>query len=151
MFRSTLLSLFLVAAAATSVLGNPDTQVSLQGGEEAHTSESWSYDDCGKRTSPLSTTARHLTGSHQGLPTDVIQLDSIKIKPDPPKPGQDLTVIVKGYVQERIEVWPYLSNRGALFSPPLFRREPTQTLLSSWVLSSCYKNHLIFVKKRASS
>ncbi|KAK0233157.1 ML domain-containing protein [Armillaria fumosa] len=88
MFRSTLLSLFLAAAAATSVLGNSDTQISLQGGEEVHTSESWSYKDC-------------------GLATDVIQLESIKIKPDPPKPGQDLTVIVKGYVQERIEEGAY--------------------------------------------
>ncbi|KAK0465094.1 ML domain-containing protein [Desarmillaria tabescens] len=88
MFRSTLVSLFLVAAAATSVLANPDTQVSLQGGDEAHTSESWSYVDC-------------------GVSTDVIQLESIKIKPDPPKPGEDLTVIVKGYVQERIEEGAY--------------------------------------------
>ncbi|KAG7450437.1 uncharacterized protein BT62DRAFT_1001259 [Guyanagaster necrorhizus] len=88
MFRSTLVSLFLVAAAATMVLSNPDTQVSLQGGEEAHTSQSWDYDDC-------------------GLPSDIIQLEYIKIKPDPPKPGEDLTVTVKGYVQETIEEGAY--------------------------------------------
>lgn len=31
-------------------------------------------------------------------------IDSIKLKPDPPKPGQNLTVIVKGTANEEIEV-----------------------------------------------
>lgn len=39
-----------------------------------------------------------------GLPTDAIQIESIKVSPDPPQPGQDLTVKVTGTAQEVIEV-----------------------------------------------
>jgi hypothetical protein len=39
-----------------------------------------------------------------GLPTDPVQLQSILISPDPPKPGQNMTVTVKGSAIEKIEV-----------------------------------------------
>ncbi|PFH54549.1 hypothetical protein AMATHDRAFT_44401 [Amanita thiersii Skay4041] len=39
-----------------------------------------------------------------GLDTDPIQLESIEVSPDPPKPGKDLTVKVKAIVSETIEV-----------------------------------------------
>lgn len=42
--------------------------------------------------------------SFSGSPTDVIQLKSISLSPDPPKPGQDLTVTVVGTAQQRVEV-----------------------------------------------
>ncbi|KAF8214225.1 ML domain-containing protein [Mycena galopus ATCC 62051] len=42
-----------------------------------------------------------------GLPTDVIQLKSLEISPDPPQPGKDLTITVKGEAQERIEEGAY--------------------------------------------
>jgi hypothetical protein len=35
---------------------------------------------------------------------DIIQIESIKVSPDPPKPGQDLTVTVKGAAIDVIEV-----------------------------------------------
>jgi hypothetical protein len=42
--------------------------------------------------------------TYSGLPTDVIQIESIEVKPDPPKPGQDLTIIVKAKATDIIEV-----------------------------------------------
>lgn len=39
-----------------------------------------------------------------GLPTDAVQIESIAVTPDPPKPGQDLTIEVKALVKEIIEV-----------------------------------------------
>ncbi len=40
----------------------------------------------------------------QGLPTDPIQIKSINVFPDPPKPGQNLTVTVEASAQEKVEV-----------------------------------------------
>ena len=39
-----------------------------------------------------------------GLPTNPVQIESIKLLPDPPKPGENLTVIVDGIVSETIVV-----------------------------------------------
>ncbi|KAJ7925877.1 ML domain-containing protein [Mycena leptocephala] len=38
-----------------------------------------------------------------GLPSNPLQIDSIELSPDPPLPGQDLTVTVKGLVTDIIE------------------------------------------------
>ncbi|KAJ7362578.1 MD-2-related lipid-recognition domain-containing protein [Mycena albidolilacea] len=48
----------------------------------------WSYVDC-------------------GFDTDAIQLKSFEISPDPPQPGKDLTITVKGRAAERIEDGAY--------------------------------------------
>jgi hypothetical protein len=40
----------------------------------------------------------------QGLSTDAIQIESINVSPDPPKPGQNLTVIVEAYATEEVKV-----------------------------------------------
>ena len=39
-----------------------------------------------------------------GLPSDPVQIESIHLLPDPPIPGQDLTVIVDGTVLKTLEV-----------------------------------------------
>jgi len=39
-----------------------------------------------------------------GLPTDVVIIESLEISPDPPKPGQDLTVTLKARAAEIVEV-----------------------------------------------
>jgi hypothetical protein len=39
-----------------------------------------------------------------GTADDLIELREITIKPDPPKPGEDLEVTAKGYVKETLEV-----------------------------------------------
>jgi hypothetical protein len=41
-----------------------------------------------------------------GLSTDAIQIDSIIVSPDPPKPGEDMTVTVKASALEVVEVRP---------------------------------------------
>ncbi|GAA5895920.1 sterol transporter [Sporobolomyces salmoneus] len=42
-----------------------------------------------------------------GSPSDALQIDSIKITPDPPKPGQDLTIVASGRAQSKIDVGTY--------------------------------------------
>jgi hypothetical protein len=39
-----------------------------------------------------------------GLPSDVVQVNSVVVSPDPPGPGDDLTVMVNATVTEIIEV-----------------------------------------------
>lgn len=50
------------------------------------------------------------SSSQSGSPSDALQIDSIKISPDPPKPGQDLTIVASGRAQSKIDV--------RLISPP---------------------------------
>lgn len=39
-----------------------------------------------------------------GLETDAVQIKSIDVSPDPPQPGEDLTVTVKATAEDKIEV-----------------------------------------------
>ncbi|KAH7883673.1 ML domain-containing protein [Phlebopus sp. FC_14] len=78
-----LISLSLVAALASVAFAGSHEQEVISD-SPVHTTDSWSYADC-------------------GLPSDVIQIKSIAVSPDPPKPGQDLTVTVAGTALEVIE------------------------------------------------
>lgn len=50
-----------------------------------------------------------------GTADDLIELQDISISPDPPKPGEDLEVTVKGHVKERLEVcWHLLKRRSSI-------------------------------------
>jgi hypothetical protein len=40
-----------------------------------------------------------------GEPSDVVQIKSLKVSPDPPKPGEDLTVTVVGVANQQIKVF----------------------------------------------
>ncbi|KAI0304894.1 ML domain-containing protein [Russula brevipes] len=77
-----LFSLFVATSASSSQhpLANQDSPV--------HTTEGWSWADCGS-------------------PTDVIQIKSITVFPDPPKPGQNLTVTVTASAEARVEEGAY--------------------------------------------
>ncbi|KAJ1300935.1 hypothetical protein OPQ81_003361 [Rhizoctonia solani] len=57
-------------------------------GGEVHTTNSWSYTDC-------------------GLPTDAVQVKSIKLSPDPPQIGKDLTITARGVVTRKVEDGAY--------------------------------------------
>ncbi|ETW87295.1 hypothetical protein HETIRDRAFT_243667, partial [Heterobasidion irregulare TC 32-1] len=46
-----------------------------------HSTDKWGWTNCGSASDP-------------------IQIESIEVTPDPPKPGQDLTVLVKGTAQD---------------------------------------------------
>ncbi|KAN0125165.1 ML domain containing protein [Russula decolorans] len=74
------LSLSANAASSQQPLAYPDGSV--------HTTEGWSWTDC-------------------GLPTDAIQIESISVSPDPPKPGQNLTVTVEASALEEVEEGAY--------------------------------------------
>ncbi|CAE6479685.1 unnamed protein product [Rhizoctonia solani] len=82
----------LLAAALTAqaallpAIGGFFEQARLSG--ESHTTNSWSYSDC-------------------GLPTDAVQVKSIKLSPDPPQIGKDLTITARGVVTRRIEDGAY--------------------------------------------
>ncbi|KAI5825736.1 MD-2-related lipid-recognition [Schizophyllum commune Tattone D] len=62
-------------------------QVRIQAGD-VHIAGGWSYSDCGDASS-------------------TVQLKSIKISPDPPIPGEQLTMTVKAEVQETIQEGAY--------------------------------------------
>lgn len=51
-------------------------------------------------------TLRYMTSwdyVNAGLPTDPLQIDAITVTPDPPKPGGEVKLTIKGTVQEAIE------------------------------------------------
>jgi hypothetical protein len=70
-----------------------------------HIAESWTWEDCGQLfCTPFTQHTAQALLSFQGLPTDAIQIESIRVSPDPPKPGQDLTVTVEATAEDEIEV-----------------------------------------------
>ncbi|KAF8898658.1 ML domain-containing protein [Infundibulicybe gibba] len=79
-----LATLFACSACATFV----PQQTPIQITDGVHTTESWSYEDCGTQADP-------------------IQIKSIKVSPDPPKPGEDLTVEVNAIATRTIEEGAY--------------------------------------------
>ncbi|KAF9532006.1 ML domain-containing protein [Crepidotus variabilis] len=81
------LSVLLLGLAATALSASVPEQIPINDGP-VHTTNSWSYTDC-------------------GLPTDAIQIKSIQVSPDPPQPGKDLTVTVNGEAVEQIEDGAY--------------------------------------------
>ncbi|KAF8642278.1 hypothetical protein AX16_009550 [Volvariella volvacea WC 439] len=83
--RLPFLALLALSCLNVALSGPVEYQVALQANDAPHTTDSWSYVDC-------------------GLPSDVIQIESISVSPDPPQPGKDLTVRVKGKAKEEIEV-----------------------------------------------
>ncbi|KAF7358737.1 hypothetical protein MSAN_01212700 [Mycena sanguinolenta] len=83
-FRSLLL-LASLSFTQAGFLADVGQQLRLSAaGDMRTTMASWSYDDC-------------------GTPEDVLQLQSLEITPDPPQPGQNLTVQVKATAVQRIE------------------------------------------------
>ncbi|KIK93650.1 hypothetical protein PAXRUDRAFT_828750 [Paxillus rubicundulus Ve08.2h10] len=86
MVRFFSFSLLAVLAGAAFANTNVEEQVLVE--TPVHTTEGWSYTDC-------------------GLPSDPVQLKSISLFPDPPKPGQDLTITVVGTAVETIEDGAY--------------------------------------------
>ncbi|KAI6047568.1 ML domain-containing protein [Pisolithus marmoratus] len=83
-FLSLSLLSLLVGSAFSVTL--PEREIVLDA--PARTMEGWSYVDC-------------------GLPTDVVQIQSISLFPDPPKPGADLTITAVGTVNEVVEDGSY--------------------------------------------
>ncbi|KAI0257565.1 ML domain-containing protein [Lactifluus subvellereus] len=77
----------LFVATNANPLSSQQPAVHLQDGP-VHIAQGWSWSDC-------------------GLHSDAIQIESISVSPDPPKPGEDLTVTVKAYAQEEVKEGAY--------------------------------------------
>lgn len=101
MARFALLSLipFLLVLCAAASPAVP--QLPLDSDFSASLSGKWHYDDCGRF---WFAPARLVLKSFTGLPSDAIQLESLEVSPDPPRPGHDLTVTAKATVQDVIKV-----------------------------------------------
>ncbi|CCA74493.1 related to phosphatidylglycerol/phosphatidylinositol transfer protein [Serendipita indica DSM 11827] len=85
MLSKLLLTAFL---GAQIVAGSVIVQKNAENAMPLAPPERWSYEDCGS-------------------PDDLIELHSISIKPDPPKPGEDLEVTAKGYVKQTLDEGTY--------------------------------------------
>ena len=118
----------LALAASSAVLGSP-TQFLV--GSEAELAEKWSYSDCGARISfdPIDAEPELTRRLTPGLPTDIIRLHSLELSPDPPKPGENLTVTASGTVLQTIEVRIFLLHVNARSThPPFVNRHPGRRL-----------------------
>ena len=102
LFFLTFLSLALASVCAATPL---DQQEALQA---APGDKKWSWKDCG--TYPNSSCQVFPPHSHAGDPSVPVHITSIEISPDPPKPGENMTVTVIGEATERVEV----SRSGSL-------------------------------------
>merc|ERR1712000_323488 len=58
------------------------------GGGGVHASTTWEFTDCGN-------------------PSDVVTIKSLEVKPDPPRPGEKLTIYASGTVHELVEEGAY--------------------------------------------
>jgi hypothetical protein len=118
-------SIALLAAALVSQaalipsVGDLIEQARLGG--EPHTTNSWSYSNCGMAPESHSDRLSHvLISSSLGLPTDAVQVKSIKLSPDPPQIGKDLTITARGVVTRKIEVFKRCPP-AALITYPMHR------------------------------
>ena len=57
----------------------------------------------------------HTHAQHAGDPSDPVHIKSIEISPDPPKPGEDMTVKVVGQADEVVEVRVILISETSNF------------------------------------
>ncbi|KAG8928056.1 Phosphatidylglycerol/phosphatidylinositol transfer protein [Tulasnella sp. 418] len=86
--RSSLLFTLVALPAIIAAPWGVQDSLQLTLGGDAHTTNSWNFVDCGS-------------------PSDVIQIQSLTVSPDPPVPGQNLTIKVKAFVTETIEDGAY--------------------------------------------
>jgi hypothetical protein len=102
MFKYSLIAALAATLAPISALAAAVDQVPIG------TMSSWSWQDCGEISHLYSYRVARaiymLRFLQKGLPTDAIQVQSISISPDPPVPGQDLSVTAVGTARETIEV-----------------------------------------------
>jgi len=94
MIFTSLYSLLLATSALVSRPFVDNTQ-------EVHTLGSWSWSDCGMSSAVTSGTR---TENPTGAPSDAITIHTITVSPDPPKPGENLTVTVFGDVHKTVVV-----------------------------------------------
>ncbi|CAE6391706.1 unnamed protein product [Rhizoctonia solani] len=87
-FSKVALLVASLSPLAASALSFPRPDLVLNGESPVFTQSRWSWDDCGS-------------------PSDGVQIKSIEVSPDPPKPGQDLTVKVIATSEKEITEGAY--------------------------------------------
>lgn len=92
-----------VCALSASVLQSNNVELQVEDAP-IRTQEGWDWRDCGTYSSIISGPISISYVPRIGDTSDPLQIKSIEVFPDPPKPGQDMTVKVKAYAQELIEV-----------------------------------------------
>ncbi|GLB36229.1 putative phosphatidylglycerol phosphatidylinositol transfer protein [Lyophyllum shimeji] len=103
MVRFSLVAVLALSSAALGLANPVEYQVSLQEDDTVHTNDKWDYVNCGN-------------------PSDPIQVEKITVFPDPPQPGKDLTVTVKGTATEVIEEGAYADVEVKLGLVKLLRK-----------------------------
>jgi hypothetical protein len=113
---------FLFALAVAFALAGAvhSSQLPMNPGDTVHTTESWEWMDCGTTHSSLNASNTHLS---TGNPSDPVQIRNITVFPDPPKPGQDLTVTVSGTVKKQIEASNQLDQRSVTLNHSAMTQE----------------------------
>lgn len=102
------LTLLVVTLAPLCAMGSVVLQQNdmPEGDLPVKTMDGWEWTDCGMLLSSSSTDVIPYARGLPGDSTDPVEIKSIEISPDPPKPGQDLTVKVTLTAKEEIEVRP---------------------------------------------
>jgi hypothetical protein len=72
---------------------------------------------------PLPTSTRLRDSVPSGKPEDIVQIKSIHVIPDPPQPGQNLTVNFSGHVTETIKVSTKVYHHRLAFSYQSYHRK----------------------------
>lgn len=83
-------------------------------------SDKWHWTDCGMGLERSSLRHHVFTYTYSpGNPTDPLRVTSISISPDPPKPGEELTVTVTGEATTTIEASgrPHMPSGKAISLP----------------------------------
>ncbi|ORX40120.1 ML domain-domain-containing protein [Kockovaella imperatae] len=104
------------ASFATDIFSYANSLVSSQSGEEARMHSQMSKDG------PISI-MDSWTWTNCGTAADVVQLKSIKVSPDPPVPGKNLTVTVDAEVLQVIEDGAYVDVTVKLGLIKLLQKE----------------------------
>jgi hypothetical protein len=96
-----LIALALTGATQSNPLGQQDL---LNG--PVHSTEGWEYAFCGQSSVRESLSSSSFNGLlfFLGAGVDVVEIKSIQVTPDPPQPGQNLTVNVIAYAHEVVVV-----------------------------------------------
>lgn len=121
-----ILSLYL----ALFISAGPSPEQSLLAPSDPQVSSSWAWSDCGECSPPNVCSCMVSMTFSPGTATDIVQVNSLEVSPDPPKPGQNLTVTASGYVSKTIQVSYPCFSRSIILN--MYRQVHGRTSRSSW-------------------
>jgi len=95
---------FLALAFSGVTLAAPPLSQEIVTVDDVHTTAGWSYSVCGMSVFVVRDATSWTKRCHAGDPEDIVTINSLTISPDPPKPGQQITVTIDAFTSETIEV-----------------------------------------------